>query len=237
VSSRWLSDRSPRARAPVVATLAIVLVLVVVHVATAWWESTRGPSLAATLVLPRSPGFRARVGGQNLLAVRGGETWRLCTSVLLHTGGLHLVLNVVAVAAVGRLLEPWAGSLRLAGWFVIAGVAGSVASQAWGVRMSDGASGAVLGLVGVGLVVGLRARERLDEDLRGLLGPVFLAFAALNLVLPLVVRGLDGVAHAGGLAAGLVLGAVTGRTPLTPLHAVAVLGFAGACAYGWGVAA
>ncbi len=215
-----MSDRNVRlgwdAKIPV--TYALVAGLVVVHVATAvaQWKSGHA-GLLDGLLFARDGRFRAAVGGKYRVLV-ADEPWRLLTTTWLHADGLHLAVNAVAVGALGRILEPWIGGLRLAAWFLAGGLAGALASVAAGVSRSDGASGGAFALIGAALVLGWRVRERLDEDDRRLMGPILGGFVALNLALTFILPFIDAAGHIGGLALGLAVGAVArvdGPTPWT----------------------
>ncbi len=134
-----------------------------------------------------------------------GEPWRLITSVFLHYGFLHLLLNSLALWFLGRTIEPNTGSPLFLFIFLICGIAGSLASSYWNLfAVSMGASGAIFGLFGFDLVMTLSdVRHNTSELLRVLLtGIIYIALILLiGQLLP-----FDNMAHAGGLAAGIILG-------------------------------
>jgi rhomboid protease GluP len=196
-------------RAPLRATWLVILALVAVHVATGlWWYGEGRGELLANLVFDRAPGFRVAVGGQHQRWIDAGQTWRWLTSVWLHTGLAHLFVNVSGLWLLGRVIEPWIGSVRWFALFVVGGVAGSVASSLVGVTQSDGASGGGFALIGAIWVLGWRLSERLEADERQLLGPIWSAMLIGNLVLGLVLPFVDAAAHAGGLVLGILAGAL-----------------------------
>lgn len=172
------------------------------------------------------------VGGQYLPLVER-EPWRLATSVLLHVDVLHLGFNLVALALMGRLLEPWVGGARFAAAFCAGGVAGSVASHLAGLAQSDGASGGIFALLGAAAVLGRRHRASLSDEDRRLYGRSLWVAIGLNLLLSLPLPFLDMTAHLGGLAVGLTLG-TSWRTerPGRPWWTVS-FAFVAACAWGW----
>lgn len=230
-----------RARLP--ATWALIAVIVLVHLGTAlaWWSTGHG-GLPEALFLQRDLGFRVWAGGQYRPLVASGEGWRLLTSVLLHADALHLLVNVVAVGALGRVIEPWVGGRRMLVWFLAGGAAGSLASQLMQVSRSDGASGGAFALLGAALVLGWRVRDRLDPQERRLMGPVLGAFLLLNLVLSFALPFIDAAGHLGGLVAGLVfaaLPAVDGpvpwraRGPGAWAETGGLVLFAAVCVWGW----
>jgi membrane associated rhomboid family serine protease len=191
---------------PIPATWALVSLLVLVHLGTAWYLTAHGEgSLVEAVAFPRSPRGRGLVGGQ-VASLVGREPWRLATSVLLHTDGLHLLVNAGSLWGMGRMLEPWVGGARVLGWFAAGGLAGSLLSLAMGLPRSDGASGAVFALLGAGVVLGLRHRAALRPEDRTLYGPVLAVLLVANLVLSFVLPFIDASSHIGGLLAGLVAG-------------------------------
>ena len=222
---------------PLPAAWGLVLALMILHVGTAVYEWQSGMSgLWEGLVWERNTRFRVSVGGQHAGLVEVGEVWRLWTSVLLHVDALHLLFNSVALISLGRILEPWVGSIRWLSWFILGGLSGSVASFLAGAVQSDGASGGAFALLGAAAVLGLRVRHRLDEREALLLGPVLWGMLVLNLVLPLFFPFIDGIAHLGGVVMGLFLGAFVGLDvpeSLRHFDTGLVVAFVLACCVGW----
>ena len=85
-----------------------------------------------------------------------GEWWRLMTAAFLHYGPLHLILNMVALYWFGSLLEERIGSGRFLLVYLVSGLAGSAGALLWPNGFSTptvGASGAIFGILGAGLVL------------------------------------------------------------------------------------
>ena len=135
-----------------------------------------------------------------------GEPWRLLSSVFVHAGFPHLLLNMVSLWLLGLLVEDRVGPLRLALVYLASGVGGSLASVWWhaaGIN-SVGASGAIFGLYGFLLALLVSKKLVLDKsDRRAMLGLV------LYLVISNLISGLtgniDNAAHLGGLLTGLLV--------------------------------
>jgi rhomboid protease GluP len=139
--------------------------------------------------------------------LRDGEWWRLVSSMFLHIGIAHVLLNGWALYQLGGLFEMAVGSSRmLLVWFV-SGVAGSLASLWWTQGLSAGASGAIFGLLGALIAYLLRRREHLTPFAKSLLGQL-VAWAAINVFIGFSIPGIDNAAHLGGCAAGFLLGLV-----------------------------
>ncbi|MCR5255923.1 MAG: rhomboid family intramembrane serine protease [Acetatifactor sp.] len=151
-----------------------------------------------------------KFGLDPVCVVRGGEYYRLITSMFLHGGIDHLFNNMIILFFMGVMLENYLGHLT---YFLLAmgsGLAGNIASLAvkisWGETvMSIGASGIVFGLDGVLLAITLFA-VRKPEHLT--LGRV-LIMILLSLYSGFSGSNIDNAAHVGGLMTGFVLGCVT----------------------------
>jgi rhomboid protease GluP len=139
------------------------------------------------------------------LVLRDGQWWRLFTSMFLHIGIFHLILNGWALYQLGALFEILLGSSRLAGVYLVSGLAGSFASLFWTKGLSAGASGAIFGLMGALIAFLLRRREMLTPAAKSLLGQLVL-WAGINVFIGFTTPGIDNAAHLGGCAAGFLLG-------------------------------
>ena len=152
-----------------------------------------------------NPEVLIRFGAKVNVLVAEGQVWRLFTSMFIHIGLMHLLLNSYALFILGIEVEQLYGSLRFLVIYLLAGLWGSLASFAFGSALSAGASGAIFGLLGTMLAYFGRHRELFGA--RGRQRLVNLAVvAAFNLVLGFTVPGIDNMAHLGGLLSGAVLG-------------------------------
>jgi len=133
-----------------------------------------------------------------------GEWWRLFTSVFIHIGIFHLLLNMYALVYIGLLLEPYLGRARFLSAYLITGISGSVASIFWNdLTISAGASGAIFGMYGV--FVALLTTNLIEKSARKSLLISIGVFVFYNLANGLK-GGIDNAAHIGGLLSGLVIG-------------------------------
>jgi membrane associated rhomboid family serine protease len=79
-----------------------------------------------------------------------GEWWRLATSTFVHSGTLHLLVDLAILIQLGAILERLVGRLMVAAVYVSAGVfAGLVNLSSHPLAVTVGASGAVFGLYGL----------------------------------------------------------------------------------------
>lgn len=146
------------------------------------------------------------------LVWQDGQWWRLITSLFLHIGIVHLLLNGWALYQLGALFEILLGSGKLLFVFLVSGIAGSFASLFWTRGLSAGASGAIFGLMGALISFLLRRREMLTPAAKSLLGQLVL-WAGINVVFGFTSPGIDNAAHLGGCAMGFLLGLVLAEPP------------------------
>ena len=142
-----------------------------------------------------------------------GEWWRLVTAMFLHGGIIHIGFNMMVLYQIGPAVEELYGSARYLFIYLVTGVAGFILSSIVG-HYSLGASGALLGLVGILLAVTSRRGGSYMRQLRSQLISSVVILFALALFGGL---GVDNWAHGGGLAAGFLLGRVMAdREPASP---------------------
>lgn len=136
-----------------------------------------------------------------------GQWWRLFTCTFLHIGILHILFNMFVLWDIGRFLERLIGSAGYAVVYLVAGLAGSVASLWWNPQVvSAGASGAIFGLYG-GLIGYLVAgSQEVPRAIARSLQRNALIFLGFNLLWGLTHKGIDMAGHLGGLLGGLACG-------------------------------
>ena|SRR2546423_3155889 len=139
----------------------------------------------------------------------GGQSWRLITSVFLHIGLIHILANMWALWNLGALTEMIFGRKFYLPIYLLAGIAGNIASLAIHPGAPGaGASGAIFGIAGAMISVLKFAKLPAPRNaMRGTLRSL-LWFAAFNLLFGQAVPGIDNAAHLGGFICGLVLGAL-----------------------------
>ncbi|MGQ0511380.1 MAG: rhomboid family intramembrane serine protease [Betaproteobacteria bacterium] len=143
-----------------------------------------------------------------------GQWWRLLSAAFLHGGLVHLAVNMVTLADVGRLCERLFGWGRFLTLYLLSGLAGSAASLWWNPQVNSvGASGALFGVLGAVLVFMLDRRNGIDPGAMKAHAASMAVFIAYGVVNGLASTNIDNAAHLGGLAAGAVLGFAFGRPP------------------------
>ena len=165
------------------------------------WEAIRGSRHALTLIQFGAYSHR--------LVVYDGEYWRLITHTFLHGGSLHLLLNMGVLFIVGNLLERLYGGSRFLVLYLISAIGGSLATLYF-VRdaPSVGASGAIFGLMGALVALGLRHKDRLPRGRNRVFVFGLLPFIAIDILLGFIIPHINNAAHLGGLGVGFAAGLV-----------------------------
>jgi len=134
----------------------------------------------------------------NGLAVADGEWYRLITSAFLHASLIHLAFNMLMLWWFGQALEAALGRGRFVGVYLVSALWGSAGA----LLLSDanvntvGASGAVFGILGAGLVL-----ERRQIYVFGG-GALFVVI--LNVAFTFAVSNISIGGHLGGLVGGML---------------------------------
>jgi len=172
--------------------------------------------MAASGVSLLSPGTDRLVqwGASRGSLILHGQYWRLITQSFIHLGIFHLTQNMVCLWWIGRLAERLFGGLVLIVIYSLTGIGASLLSAlSVPLRTSAGASGSILGIAGVLVVVVWYGRLRLPPSeffYRRI--SVFVFLFLISGLSP----GVDNWAHAGGFATGLLLGFWVARTLRMP---------------------
>ncbi len=143
-----------------------------------------------------------------------GEWWRLVTPLFLHWGPLHALVNSFMLVVLGRACERSYGSLRMGAIYALGGIASTTfvwwlaATGRSDTSVLVGASGAIMALFGSlagrSIVIWLRYRDVLDGKNLLMIGVI----VALQVAVDLSVPQVSLAAHASGLVAGAIIGAL-----------------------------
>ncbi|WP_162297848.1 rhomboid family protein [Halalkalibacillus sediminis] len=139
-------------------------------------------------------------GAKYNYAISEGEIWRFLTSMFLHIGIFHLMMNMIALYFLGEITEKIYGSKRFLFIYFLAGFTGGIASYATNDAVAAGASGAIFGLFGALLFFGLHYKELFFQTM----GRSLLIIIGINIVFGLAVPQIDNGAHIGGLIGGFI---------------------------------
>lgn len=144
-----------------------------------------------------------RMGESLPLPYNLAQPWRFITAVFLHGSLLHIGFNMWVLMDIGPTVEELYGSARFLFLFIVTGAFGYVVSSTFG-NNSIGASGALLGLIGLLLAITLGRRSESMRALRSQL----ISWLIYIAVLGLLMRGIDNFAHLGGFVSGFALGKI-----------------------------
>ena len=156
--------------------------------------------------------------------VVGGQWWRLLSSIFLHAGLIHLVLNSYVLWMFGVEIERQIGRVVMLAVFLVTGVFAGASSFAFapGFTVAVGASGAIFGLVGAFIAYNYLRRHHVmaQARLRSAVGML-----VINLIIGFSIPAIDWRAHLGGVVAGLVAGfAVDPSRPVALRRVYATVG-------------
>ena len=198
--------------------------LIAINVAVFLWELATGAVIAD----------RGWLDGASVVV--HGEWWRIVTAAFLHGSVMHIAFNMFALYQVGTIVEKAMGPLRYLLVYACA-IAGSGAAVIWFnyTQATLGASGAIFGLFGALVAIGLSLPPR-GMSIVTQTVPII----AINLVLGFVIPNISVAAHVGGLLTGFAVGWLVFQIPSRyrdranalingrPVYAAAAAGDAGA---------
>jgi rhomboid protease GluP len=212
--SRWLPEQSP--------VTYLILTVTCIFYAVTLAMTVRFNGLTG----PSGGGFGAlmslgAINGKVLIMFGGSlpwpydiyNPWRLIMPTLLHGGLLHIGFNMWVLMDVGPQIEELYGSARYLFLYFVTGIGAYLVSGFFGRHLSIGASGSLLGLIGVMLAI---TTLRQGEHMRMLRGQL-LKWVAYIAIMGFMMSGIDNWAHAGGLVTGFLLGRIMAdRAPMSP---------------------
>jgi rhomboid protease GluP len=164
--------------------------------------------MVASGISPTDPAGRELAAwGSNVSSLTlHGQPWRLLTSLFVHGGATHLLLNMISLWLLGLMLEQRVGTWRVLAVYLASGLAASLATVWYhtaGIN-STGASGAIFGLYGFMLALLLSKKMVLDKfDRRAMLGLV--VYLILSNLISGLTGNIDNIAHLGGLLMGALV--------------------------------
>ncbi len=166
------------------------------------------------LVFPSSgflamhPRDLAAIGGNFPALTLRGQWWRLWTAVFLHGGLWHIGFNTYALVFLAPHVREVYGAHKTMFVFLVTGVLASAVSLMWMLAtgrfaVSIGASGAIMGLIGLMVAWGHRDGTGHGVSVRNHLGRWIIYIFIFGFLV-----GADNAAHLGGLVSGALLSLV-----------------------------
>ena len=140
--------------------------------------------------------------------IKEGSPLRLITSIFLHIGILHLVMNMWALILLGKQTENFYGHVKTLIIFLFSGIVGNLLSVILMDErtISAGASGAIFDLMGAILYFAINQRTYMGQALKRDILPVII----VNLLFGFLLTGVNMYAHIGGLIGGILISTALG---------------------------
>lgn len=180
----------------------VTYLLVAINVAVWFYMLMHGATFT------NSPSDKLLIWGGNAASeVQKGEWWRLITSMFLHGGFSHLLMNMIGLVSIGVTVERIYGHRLFALIYFGSGVIGSALSLNYAAQhvVSVGASGAIFGIAGAMMIGLYQHKDKLPKTIGKQNISGIAVFILFNLVNGLASRGIDNAAHIGGLLGGCLL--------------------------------
>lgn len=179
-----------------VATYTLVLINVAVFMIGWLAQMIKGENILSNL------------GSKSWIDILNGQYWRLITPMFLHAGIAHLATNSFSLVIFGRTVEKIFGSRKFIIIYLAAGIMGNIASFAFSLSDSLGASGAILGIGGALLYLWSKNKDFFAMRRQQYMTLVFLVI--FNLLYGFTQMNIDNYAHIGGAVSGFLTAGILG---------------------------
>lgn len=135
------------------------------------------------------------------------QSWRLLSSIFIHIGIAHLLVNMWSLWNLGRVAEQVYDKGTYLGCYLLCGIGASI-NATWyrPLTPSAGASGAIFGLVGLLITTFWMGQLPISAERSQAMTKNLVMVAAVNLIFGAMLGFVSNAAHIGGLLTGLVLG-------------------------------
>jgi len=187
-------EEQPPSLAERVKRSPVTFALAAINVAVFVYAESRGSTMRVPDLL--------RFGAVEQLHVAAGDYWRLCTSMFLHIGWMHLLWNTYASVGWCTVVESVIGKRRFFLVYVASGIGGACASALFQRVTSAGASGAMFGIIGATLALRYRVLGSAAAFVRDRFVRSNFVNMAIWTVIGLTAVRMDNFAHGGGLVVG-----------------------------------
>jgi rhomboid protease GluP len=141
-------------------------------------------------------------------AIAGGESWRLITAMFLHGGLIHFLFNTYLLLNLGPIVEGIYGTPRFWVIYLACGLVGNMASQLPRFTHTVGASGAIMGLIGLLLVYGYRSGGLLGQSMKQLI----IRLAIYSVIMSFMFN-IDHINHIAGFLCGCLMAVIMPHHP------------------------
>lgn len=147
-----------------------------------------------------------KLGAKDSRYLHQGQIYRWVTPMVLHTGFLHILQNMVFQMIIGSLFEIIVGPLKFFGVYIVSGIGGVLMSALINDNISVGASTALFGITGgllAFIIVNWVAMETMKE-MRCCIMCFVIILLVINVMFGLSsTKNIDNYGHLGGFVTGL----------------------------------
>lgn len=153
-----------------------------------------------------------RLGAVIPEAVFAGEWWRLISANFMHINLTHLLMNMVGLYWLGRFVEAALGRLKFALVYAVSGIGSMLTVTSLAILVNAppiafiGASGAIMGLLGVTGAIFLRGWRREKARIAGKELRWIAILVAFQIIFDLMNPEVSLVGHLSGLGFGFIAG-------------------------------
>jgi membrane associated rhomboid family serine protease len=179
--------------------------LIICNVIGYLWEiKVGGPGMLSGFGTDNAGMQRVLVEGSLIPAavLQDGQWWRIITGAFLHSGLIHIGVNMMSLWFLGRFIEYALGPWRMLVVYMVSLIAAGLGVVYFSSPMvpTVGASGAIFGLFGALFAIGFKLGKPGMELVRANVG-----ILVLNLIITFTVPAISWQAHVAGLLAGFAL--------------------------------
>lgn len=155
--------------------------------------------------------------------VLDNQWWRLFTSMFLHGGMMHIVMNMFSLYIVGKGVEIYFNKLSYLAIYLSSGLVGGLVSiYIHQESIGIGASGAIFGIFGALAGLFLAKRAYINPQSKAFMKS-FGMIILLNIIIGLSIPSVDMSAHIGGLIVGIFAGFILSKNPkLVWIYSIAI---------------
>lgn len=151
-------------------------------------------------IIEINPNVLEALGAKDNVLISEGQYYRLFTSMFLHSGIVHIGMNMYSLFMIGPLIEKSYGKVKYILIYFLSGILASITSYMFTPAMSIGASGAIFGVLGATLVLAYKLRKIVGKEFLVNVSSVI----AVNIVFSFSIPNIDMYAHIGGLVSGIL---------------------------------
>jgi rhomboid protease GluP len=182
-------------------TTVLLIANVIMFAAEIMGTMHAGKMEGLSILWGMDPETTYRLGSSNINALALNQWYRLVTAMFLHGGLIHIGFNMMVLLDLGPVVEELFGSARYLFIYIVTGAAGFALSMFF--HPAVGASGALMGLIGILIAVTGKRGSIESKALRSRL----ISWAVSVFLIGFFIHA-DNIAHFGGLATGFVLGKI-----------------------------